>query len=122
MGIQIIDPKEIALHEKKRTVVMNTRKMHAWVRYYPNPGDRAMADEEDKLILLVLGDICELLGSTILLAPPDRRPAVCSFVLKEVVNMTDSIRGDGASRSAQPPSWPAGVAPPGPKHRSKHRV
>ena len=39
MGIQIIDPKEIALREKKRTVVMNTRKMHAWVHYYPNPGD-----------------------------------------------------------------------------------
>jgi mannose-6-phosphate isomerase-like protein (cupin superfamily) len=39
MGIQIINPKEIALREKKRTVVMNTRKMHAWVHYYPNPGD-----------------------------------------------------------------------------------
>src|SRR5262249_56228050 len=39
MGIQIIDPKEIALREKKRTVVMNTRKLHAWVHYYPNPGD-----------------------------------------------------------------------------------
>ena len=39
MGIQIIDPKEVALREKKRTVVMNTRKMHAWVHYYPNPGD-----------------------------------------------------------------------------------
>jgi mannose-6-phosphate isomerase-like protein (cupin superfamily) len=39
MGIQIIDPKEIALREKKRTVVMNTRKLHAWVHYYQNPGD-----------------------------------------------------------------------------------
>lgn len=39
MGIQIIDPKEIALREKQRTVVMNTRKLHAWVHYYPNPGD-----------------------------------------------------------------------------------
>jgi mannose-6-phosphate isomerase-like protein (cupin superfamily) len=39
MGIQIIDPKEIALRERKRTVVMNTRKLHAWVHYYPNPGD-----------------------------------------------------------------------------------
>ena len=39
MGIQIINPKEIALKEKKRTVVMNTRKLHAWVHYYPNPGD-----------------------------------------------------------------------------------
>jgi hypothetical protein len=56
-----------------------------------------MANEDDKLILLVLGNICELLGSTILLAPPDRRPAVCSFVLEEVANMTESIRGDEAS-------------------------
>ena len=39
MGIQVIDPKEVALREKKRTVVMNTRKLHAWVHYYPNPGD-----------------------------------------------------------------------------------
>ena len=39
MAIQIIDPKEIALRERKRTVVMNTRKLHAWVHYYPNPGD-----------------------------------------------------------------------------------
>ena len=39
MGIEIIDPTAIALREKKRTVVMNTRKLHAWVHYYPNPGD-----------------------------------------------------------------------------------
>src|SRR6266513_1632438 len=39
MGIEIIDPKEIALRERKRTVVMNTRKLHAWVHYYPDPGD-----------------------------------------------------------------------------------
>ena len=39
MGIEVINPKEIALREKKRTVVMNTRKLHAWVHYYPNPGD-----------------------------------------------------------------------------------
>jgi mannose-6-phosphate isomerase-like protein (cupin superfamily) len=39
MGIQVINPKEIALREKRRTVVMNTRKLHAWVHYYPKPGD-----------------------------------------------------------------------------------
>src|SRR6266481_3723514 len=39
MGIEIIDPKEIALRERKRTVVMNTCKLHAWVHYYANPGD-----------------------------------------------------------------------------------
>ena len=39
MAITFINPREVALREKKRTVVMNTRKMHAWVHYYPNPGD-----------------------------------------------------------------------------------
>jgi mannose-6-phosphate isomerase-like protein (cupin superfamily) len=39
MGIQVIDPIDVAHREKKRTVVMNTRKLHAWVHYYPNPGD-----------------------------------------------------------------------------------
>ncbi len=39
MGIEIINPLEVAAREKKRTVVMNTRKLHAWVHYYPNPGD-----------------------------------------------------------------------------------
>jgi mannose-6-phosphate isomerase-like protein (cupin superfamily) len=39
VAITIIDPKEIAEREKKRTVVMNTRKLHAWVHYYPDPGD-----------------------------------------------------------------------------------
>ncbi len=40
MGIEIIDTLEVANREKKRTVVMNTRRFHAWVHYYPNPGDR----------------------------------------------------------------------------------
>lgn len=39
MAIKLVDPIEIGKREKKRTVVMNTRKMHAWVHYYPNPGD-----------------------------------------------------------------------------------
>lgn len=39
MAIEIIDTQEIAHREKKRTVVFNTRKFHAWVHYYPNPGD-----------------------------------------------------------------------------------
>jgi mannose-6-phosphate isomerase-like protein (cupin superfamily) len=39
MGIQIINPIAIGKETKKRTVVMNTRKLHAWVHYYPNPGD-----------------------------------------------------------------------------------
>ena len=39
MAIEIIDTMEVANREKKRTVVMNTRKFHAWVHYYPSPGD-----------------------------------------------------------------------------------
>lgn len=39
MAIEIIDTREVANREKKRTVVMNTRKFHSWVHYYPNPGD-----------------------------------------------------------------------------------
>lgn len=39
MGIEIINCAELAREVKKRKVVMNTRKMHAWVHYYPNPGD-----------------------------------------------------------------------------------
>jgi len=39
MAIEIINVGEVAHKEKKRTVVMNTRKLHAWVHYYPNPGD-----------------------------------------------------------------------------------
>ena len=39
MQIEVIEPISIAHREKARTVVMNTRKLHAWVHYYPNPGD-----------------------------------------------------------------------------------
>ncbi len=39
MAIEIIDTHEVAHREKKRTVVMNTRKLHAWVHYYANRGD-----------------------------------------------------------------------------------
>lgn len=39
MAIKIIDPIEIGLTEKQRTKVFNSRKAHAWVHYYPNPGD-----------------------------------------------------------------------------------
>ena len=39
MGFEIINPLEISKSEKKRTPIFDTRKMHAWVHYYPNPGD-----------------------------------------------------------------------------------
>lgn len=39
MAIKVIDPIEIANTNKDRTKVFNTRRMHAWVHYYPRPGD-----------------------------------------------------------------------------------
>jgi mannose-6-phosphate isomerase-like protein (cupin superfamily) len=39
MGIEIINPKEVAFTNKKRTVLMSTRKLHSWLIYYP-PGKR----------------------------------------------------------------------------------
>ena len=39
MTIDVIDTLKLAHEKKKRTLVMDTRKMHAWVHYYPNPGD-----------------------------------------------------------------------------------
>lgn len=39
MAIEIIDVKEVGHREKRRTRVFDTRKMHAWVHYYPQPGD-----------------------------------------------------------------------------------
>ncbi len=58
MGIEIIDPKEIALRERKRTVVMNTRKLHAWVHYYPNPGDHdeLHCHNEDQVFVCLDGE------------------------------------------------------------------
>ena len=38
-GIEIIGFERDRAAREKRTVVMNTRKLHAWVHYYPNPGD-----------------------------------------------------------------------------------
>ena len=39
MAINIIDTLKVARENKRRTKIMDTRKMHAWVHYYPNPGD-----------------------------------------------------------------------------------
>jgi mannose-6-phosphate isomerase-like protein (cupin superfamily) len=40
MPIEIIDTVKLAHDVKKRTVVLSTPRMHAWVHYYPNPGDK----------------------------------------------------------------------------------
>jgi uncharacterized cupin superfamily protein len=58
MAIEIIVPKDIAEREKKRTVVMNTRKLHAWVHYYPNPGDHdeLHCHNEDQVFMCIDGE------------------------------------------------------------------
>jgi mannose-6-phosphate isomerase-like protein (cupin superfamily) len=40
MGIEIIDLVQLAQQEKRRKVVFNTPRCHAWVHYYPNPGEK----------------------------------------------------------------------------------
>ena len=39
MAIEIVDVIGLAHKLKKRENIMDTRKMHAWMHYYPNPGD-----------------------------------------------------------------------------------
>jgi mannose-6-phosphate isomerase-like protein (cupin superfamily) len=39
MAIEIVDVLGLAHERKKRKVIMDTRKMHAWMHYYPEPGD-----------------------------------------------------------------------------------
>jgi len=40
MGVEIVDMVKLAHKEKRRKVVMNSPRLHAWVHYYPNPGDK----------------------------------------------------------------------------------
>ncbi len=39
MAIEIVDVLALAHKERTRKVIMDTRKMHAWMHYYPFPGD-----------------------------------------------------------------------------------
>ncbi len=39
MAIEIVDVLGLAHKERTRKVIMDTRKMHAWMHYYPFPGD-----------------------------------------------------------------------------------
>ena len=40
MPVEIIDMVKTAHELKKRKVLLNTKRFHAWVHYYPNPGDK----------------------------------------------------------------------------------
>jgi len=39
MAIKVVDCIALAHEKQKRMSIMETRKMHAWMHYYPNPGD-----------------------------------------------------------------------------------
>ena len=40
MAIEIVDLVKMAHDDKKRKVVFNTQRFHAWVHVYPGPGDK----------------------------------------------------------------------------------
>ena len=40
MPIEIVDMVKTAHELKKRKVLLNTKRFHAWVHYYPNVGDK----------------------------------------------------------------------------------
>ena len=39
MSIEFVDMKDLAENHKKRKVLINTPRLHAWFHYYANPGD-----------------------------------------------------------------------------------
>ncbi len=40
MSIEFADLNDLAQNEKRRKVLINTSRLHAWFHYYPNPGDK----------------------------------------------------------------------------------
>jgi hypothetical protein len=40
MPVEIVDMVKTAHELKKRKVLLNTKRFHAWVHHYPNPGDK----------------------------------------------------------------------------------
>ena len=40
MPIEIIDPRQHARHDKRRTELLLTRRLHSWLLRYPEPGNR----------------------------------------------------------------------------------
>ena len=40
MPVEIVDMVKTAHELRKRKVLLNTPRFHAWVHYYPHPGDR----------------------------------------------------------------------------------
>jgi quercetin dioxygenase-like cupin family protein len=40
MAVEIIDLLQLAYEQKRRKVVSNTPRLHAWAHYSPTPGER----------------------------------------------------------------------------------
>ena len=72
MPIEIINTHDFAHETKRRTVVLNTRKFHAWVHYYkPGQKDEMHCHNEDQTFYIVEGE-CSMHfpdGSTSVLTP-----------------------------------------------------
>lgn len=57
MAVEIINPKEIALQNRKRTVLMDTRKLHAWLIYYePGRSDEMHCHAGDQTFHMISGE------------------------------------------------------------------
>ena len=58
MAIEIVDVIGLAHERKRREMIMDTRKMHAWMHYYPNPGDHddMHSHPGDQTFLLLEGE------------------------------------------------------------------
>jgi hypothetical protein len=58
-----------------------------------------MADQDENLILRkVLAELCEALGSIIVLAPIEQRPELSSFALSQIALIVDFIREQGSTQ------------------------
>jgi len=53
-----------------------------------------MANEQDAILLKVVGEICNMLANVILLAPDDERIALADFALTQVAIIYDRLRGN----------------------------
>lgn len=57
MAIEIIDAKELAQQNRKRTVLMATRKMHSWLIYYePGRHDEMHCHNNDQVFHMISGE------------------------------------------------------------------
>jgi mannose-6-phosphate isomerase-like protein (cupin superfamily) len=57
VGIEIINPKEVAFTNKKRTVLMSTRKLHSWLIYYePGRRDEMHCHNGDQTFHMIAGE------------------------------------------------------------------